>query len=281
MGPVLPVSLSYFHLGLPSLGAPGQEGTPLPRVREGGRGLGKTSTAGLARPVVEATVLAVLGVQGSSTKEWIVNLGYKLVNFSPSLGPSFLHSALCRHDPWPPPSPSPSGLPGWPVCPSTPASWEVHPGWPQPGPSPCPGLCLNPFTALPGGLGVLRVSPQPPGQGGDFPAALAKGGISGPGSVCRGVSSSLPIVSRPFLLQPPGPSEHTPTAAVPAMPLPVLASTTSQPPPTLWGTPMPVTQPGLVPSDSHIHTDGPQHPDLLASSHHSPPRQLPTSRVTP
>lgn len=113
MGPVLPVSLSYFPLGLPSLGAPGQEGTPLPRVREGGSGLGKTSTAGLERPVVEATVLAALGVQGSSTKEWIVNLGYKLVNSSPSLGPSFLHSALSRHDPWPPPSPSPPGLPGF------------------------------------------------------------------------------------------------------------------------------------------------------------------------
>ena len=40
---------------------PRPRGAPSPRMRAGGRGLGKTSAAGLGRPGVEATVLEVWG----------------------------------------------------------------------------------------------------------------------------------------------------------------------------------------------------------------------------
>lgn len=160
----------------------------------------------------------------------------------------------------------PSG-PALLACSGTSASWEVCQVWPQLGPSPCPGLSLNSSAALSGGLGVHRA--PSPGSGGDFPAALSRGGTSGPGGGGEHPSHS------PCNFQTSPPPSFNPLAtlnihqpAMPLMALPVLAATTSQPLPHILGRahclPCAPASFSVTPASTHA----PAAPHLLASRHH-------------
>lgn len=134
---------------------------------------------------------------------------------------------------------------------------------------------LQPFLGASGFTG----HPPHPGPGGDFPAALPRGGTSGPGvggghpphSLCNFQTSPPPSFNPLATL-----NIHQP--AMPPMPLPVLAATTSQPLPHILGRvhclPCAPASFSMTPASTHApsapHSSPPLHPATHSQSHPGP-----------
>lgn len=140
--------------------------------------------------------------------------------------------------------------------------------WPQLGPSPYPGLSLNSSAALSGGLGVHRASPtswpwwrlpSSPFKRRHLRAGRWRG--HPPHSLCNFQTSPPPFFNPLATL-----NIHQP--AMPPMPLPVLAATTSQPLLHILGRahclPCAPASFSMTPASTHA----PSAPHLLASRHH-------------
>lgn len=87
----------------------------------------------------------------------------------------------------------------------------------------------------------------------ELPATLSKGGISRPGGGGGIPSFPMYAVSKPFLLQPRGLSDHTPTGC--SIHTSVGAGLPTPAPLNMLGASQPIIHPRLFLNDSHIHAD--------------------------